>query len=299
MVAEETDWESIKRNLFVNYILHTVPLVVLYYDYLLTVGDEIQHYWPNRRRPLTWLSCLFLGVRYLAVIGYIPALVALVWGTDWQQGCGALQYYETFLELCLQVLVAALCILRVYALYAKDRRVLIGLILLAVVLLAVASYFFASKNIHSPSYFWSIAPSCGLSTPPERGARLAIAWSAVLIFDLSILFMTAVRAGRVWQAGRIVHVVLRDGVLYFCALSASNLVNIVTLRVATPLLRTTFGSLTNVLSVVLISRLMLNLRSDVNPGSDPFTEDTELTAVTSASLDTNILVKKSDVRVSP
>ena len=57
----------------------------------------------------------------------------------------------------------------------------------------------------------------GVSTElvAEMSIGLAIAWSAVLVFDCVIFSLTAVRALRLWTGGRIVHVVLRDGVLYF------------------------------------------------------------------------------------
>ena len=44
---------------------------------------------------------------------------------------------------------------------------------------------------------------------------LAVAWSSVLLFDLLVFLLTGARAFRVWRAGRIVHVVLRDGIMYF------------------------------------------------------------------------------------
>ncbi|KZV61749.1 hypothetical protein PENSPDRAFT_284360 [Peniophora sp. CONT] len=182
-----------------------------------------------------------------------------------------------FLEIALQVPVAALCILRLYALYAKDRRVLWGLSLSTVLLLVIAIYLITTANIHPHMFFWSVAPLCSALTTSH-----------------DVFLLTAIRAFRVWKAGLIVRVVLRDGVLYFSALAACNLVNIVVFVVATPLLKTTFASLTNVLSVTLISRLMLNLRSDTTP-EDDLTEDTELTITPAADLDTHILVPESHI----
>ena len=66
--------------------------------------------------------------------------------------CGPIQLYQTILELILQIPVGgapeldlfshstltsglAMCILRLYAFYAQDRRVLIGLTLLSVALI--------------------------------------------------------------------------------------------------------------------------------------------------------------------
>ncbi|KZV61748.1 hypothetical protein PENSPDRAFT_284329 [Peniophora sp. CONT] len=291
--GDSTDWVSISHNLYVNYVLQAVPLVILYYDYLLTLGDEIENYWPPRR-PLTWLSGLFLGTRYLTLLGFVPIVVTMVWGTETAvRKCGPVQLYHSFLEILLQIPVGLLCLLRVYALYSKDRRILWGLTLSGLILLAIAIYFVTTLNGHAPAYFWSSAPLCGNSRTADDGIRFAACWSAVLVFDFLVFLLTAVRAFRVWQSGVIVRVVLRDGVLYFCALAASNLLNIIVLVAATPLLKTTFASLTNVLSVTLISRLMLNLRSDTT--EDVLTEDTELSGTQPANLDTYIVVPESHI----
>ncbi|VDB99452.1 unnamed protein product [Peniophora sp. CBMAI 1063] len=268
-----SEWTRITHELLFNYALQAAPLVLLYYDYFLTLGDEVENYWPPRR-ALTWLSGLFLGTRYFTLLA-----------------CGPVQYYHAFLELVLQIPIGLLCALRVYALYSKDRRILVGLLVLGAILTGVILYMVTTFDTNIPVFYWSRAPLCGNARSRVDGIRFAIVWGAVLLFDLIVFILTALRAFKVWKSGRIVQVVLRDGVLYFCALSASNIVNIVVLVVVTPLLKTVFASLTNILSVVLISRLMLNLRSDTVSSSDVFPEDTELT-VASASLDTNILVSE-------
>ncbi|VDB99454.1 unnamed protein product [Peniophora sp. CBMAI 1063] len=282
MDAGETDWRFVTHKLFINYAFQAAPLVLLYYDYLLTLGDEIENYWPPRR-PLTWLSGLFLGTRYFTLLSFVPILVTMVWGT-------ASAYFHAVLELFLQIPIGVLCSMRVYALYSRDRRILIGLLILGVVLTGITVYMVTRLNDIAPVYYWPSAPLCTVARTGRDGVGYAVMWGAVLLFDLVIFLLTALRAFRVWKAGRIVQVVLRDGVIYFCALSGANIINIVVLLVATPLLKTTFSSMTNIISVVLISRLMLNLRSDLTPSSAP-TDDTELTA-TSAPLDTNIMASE-------
>ena len=64
---------------FINYTLHAVPLVILYYDYLLTLGEEVQNYWPPHR-PLNWPSALFLGTRYFTLLGLTPILMFMILG---------------------------------------------------------------------------------------------------------------------------------------------------------------------------------------------------------------------------
>ncbi|VDC07474.1 unnamed protein product [Peniophora sp. CBMAI 1063] len=277
------DWSLITHSLFINYTLQLVPIVILYYDYFLALSDEIANYWPPRR-PITWLSGVFLATRYLALFGYVPVFVSMIWGFESAN-------FHFFLEVALQVPVGYLCALRVYALYSKDRRVLTGVVVFGLACLVVAGYLASSLHDQVPNFYWSVTPLCATARSTFDGHRLALAWSALLLYDILIFLLTATRAFQVWTAGRIVQVVLRDGVMYFCALAAVNLVNIVTLLTATPLLKTTFASLTNVLSVVLISRLMLNIRSDATP--EAITEDTEL-STTRFDLDSVIVTQPEE-----
>ncbi|KZV68364.1 hypothetical protein PENSPDRAFT_666476 [Peniophora sp. CONT] len=281
MDVEEPDWETITRNLFKNYTIQLVPGVILFYDYFLTLDEEVTHYW-QRHRPFTWISILFLATRYVTLLSFTPVFISMLTGNA-TLGCGVIQDFHNVFEIILQVPVGCLCTIRVYALYSQDRRVLIGLILSGVILLAAATV----SSFNNSVIFWSAAPFCATIQTDREATRLAVAWGTVLLYDVVIFFLTALRAFRLWNAGSVLHTVLRDGLFYFCALSAVNIVNIVNF---VTLLKPTFASLTNALSVTLISRLMLNLRS--NADRDPsLNEDIELHVV-HADLDT---VLSSDV----
>ncbi|VDC07475.1 unnamed protein product [Peniophora sp. CBMAI 1063] len=162
-----------------------------------------------------------------------------------------------------------LCTIRVYA------------------LLTCQLYLVSTANFDNPVIFWSAGPLCTTIRAKSDATRLAMAWGTVLLYDILIFFLTALRAFRVWNAGSVVHVILRDGVMYFCALTAANVLNIVNFLAAPPLLKPAFASLTNVLSVTFVSRLMLNLRSNSN--SDPSLEGDMELHPTQADLDTVIL----------
>ena len=45
-------------------------IAILYYDYLLTLPAEVDHFW--RSRSLTWASTSFLALRYVALLGHVP-----------------------------------------------------------------------------------------------------------------------------------------------------------------------------------------------------------------------------------
>jgi hypothetical protein len=44
--------------------------VLLYYDYLLTLSDEVDRFW--HRGPHSWASIIFFANRYIALLGHLP-----------------------------------------------------------------------------------------------------------------------------------------------------------------------------------------------------------------------------------
>ncbi|TDL21341.1 hypothetical protein BD410DRAFT_689966, partial [Rickenella mellea] len=76
----------------------------LYYDYLLTIGQEIDFFWG---RGITPASGLFFASRYFALLGNIPVI---------------LQTYAYWSPNVIQILIL---ITRTYALYQRSRRVLV------------------------------------------------------------------------------------------------------------------------------------------------------------------------------
>lgn len=56
-----------RGNAFFNTVL--LPLVMLYYDYLLTFEGEVRFFW---KRKINLVTILFFLTRYTALLGNIP-----------------------------------------------------------------------------------------------------------------------------------------------------------------------------------------------------------------------------------
>ena len=54
----------------VKGILLMIKVVLLYYDYLLTLPDEVDRLW--HAGPRSWASIVFFINRYLALVGHVP-----------------------------------------------------------------------------------------------------------------------------------------------------------------------------------------------------------------------------------
>ncbi|KAI0264364.1 hypothetical protein BC834DRAFT_259551 [Gloeopeniophorella convolvens] len=69
-------WEGTRTQLQVNLILSFPPLVILYYDYLLTLSREVRWFWPggNKRSKFGVFGFVFLANRYIPIVGSLPVL---------------------------------------------------------------------------------------------------------------------------------------------------------------------------------------------------------------------------------
>lgn len=91
---------------------------------------------------------------------------------------------------------------------------------------------------------------------------MAIAWSGQMAFDAIVFVLTLWRTLRVGRSGNrtLLDVLIRDGVLYFGLMTGANVANITAFLVCdTSSAKSLVAGFTNVISSIMISRLMLDL----------------------------------------
>ncbi|KAI9455170.1 hypothetical protein BJY52DRAFT_1188534 [Lactarius psammicola] len=282
-VDEITVIESHLYQSRLSYIFNTAPVAILFYDYALTLSREVECFWPHPYRT-GWVSSIFFLNRYFAIFGHIPIVIGLIPNKSCEpQNAWQKRHYKGYFGMALQLLVAVLCSMRVYALYNKNNWILLALAVLAVASIIIGFIAIATESgdvvIRVPP---PLMPLCHLSLElsDEGGscesftsntrlillstlrAVLSVAWGGLLAFDVAIFFLTLYKAMKVGYKTPLIRILIRDGSLYFVVLFLVNLVNILTLQFAPTLLKNSATPLTNVLSATLISRLMLRLRSN-------------------------------------
>ncbi|KAG8708923.1 hypothetical protein FRC09_000965 [Ceratobasidium sp. 395] len=98
-----------------------------------------------------------------------------------------------------------------------------------------------------------------------QGPLGAAFWLSSLVVDTIITILTVFKATQYIQANgkrdRLVHVILRDGLLYFVVILTANLSNCLTYYLAPVRLRVIIASFCQGITSVMVSRLQLNLRS--------------------------------------
>ncbi|TFK92881.1 hypothetical protein K466DRAFT_594817 [Polyporus arcularius HHB13444] len=248
--ALAADLQSVAEASYPNRVVQTVAFVVLYYDFLLTFPLEVERYWAGGR---SWASCCFFANRYMAVLGHLPVVYEF-FGT----------MPEEILAAVTQLVVGALLMLRTYALYNRNRRVVYVLSTICAVGGAVSAWAILSvRGSSNPSPNVSLWVGCDLRISQKQGYYLAAAWSSILAFDTAVFVLTLWQALHVrptWSHS-LFHILLRDGTIYFGVLAICYLSNISTYVFVQPKHKGILTTLTIVLSTTLVTRMMLNIRN--------------------------------------
>ncbi|KAI9065135.1 hypothetical protein FKP32DRAFT_1568491, partial [Trametes sanguinea] len=243
-------------------------VAILYYDYLLTLFDEIDYFWKSANVSL--VSVLFVIIRYVGLLAPIP--VAIEYLADLPEIvrdlCRRLETYHQAYAIASQAIVAILLVIRTYALYERNKRILALLIVTHVgggifCLISIVTNMSPVKtSIPMPFSF----RGCNLGLTDKQGIHLALAWGAMLWFDTTIFVLTLLRALRMRRhlPGGLLEIMFRDGTVYYGIMVAANVSNTITFLVGHPHsgspMKGLDTTLTNVLSTTLTSRLILNLR---------------------------------------
>ncbi|KAJ3996672.1 hypothetical protein F5050DRAFT_1807559 [Lentinula boryana] len=248
-----------------------VPLTVvgfpalLYYDYFLTLGEEVNLFWSYR--SLTWATIIFYVTRYFSILGSIPVMVGHFW----------LGHVAVF--------IGVLLLLRTYALYERNFKVLVLLVVvgLALLIFGISVLAWGRNEIQfQATVVVSNELGCQLWLNQQNASCLALIWGGMLLFDFLVFSLTLYKALTLQRDGRVtlLSVLMRDGTVYFGVMAISIIANILTFMVSPVLLspfltswtifqlgipetRGMATTFTNSISSIMISRLMFNLR---NPG---------------------------------
>ncbi|KAJ3841572.1 hypothetical protein F5878DRAFT_609972 [Lentinula raphanica] len=95
---------------------------------------------------------------------------------------------------------------------------------------------------------------------------MACLWIGIFVFDLCILCLTLWKTYYTYKdgymSGGLLTIVMRDGLMYFGIITLASLANIVVFLLGGEFTRGLLPVFTNIISSVMMSRLMFNLRED-------------------------------------
>jgi len=266
-MSTNSSWDlDLLQGAEANRYCALVSFTILYLDYCSTLPGEVERFWE--RFTWSWASALFLVNRYLSILGAIPVLLEY-FGDISEARCRRLQYFHQYYAFLAQATVGALLVIRTYALYGKDKRILALMLGTCILVGAVSIWSIITDKSASTTVITSHVPGCDLSLSDQQGRRLAFAWSLMLVIDTLIFILTVVKTARVngvLKSSNLFNLMLRDGAFYYGIMMMTNIANIVTLVVVAPTAKGLWTTPTNVISSVLISRLMLRMRKPDRQG---------------------------------
>ncbi|KAG6330697.1 hypothetical protein ID866_8392 [Astraeus odoratus] len=208
---------------------------ILYYDFVLTFGREVEFFW---KLPRSWTFWLFITNRYVTILSRILPVFGIFWPLKKGENGALVQFcrtsgmYDQFVIIIVQMIGGAVMITRVYALYEKSRRVLVFLVTFSHHNSGARHGQWAVLALPSSDALSVPTPSlhCGCNVPItfEQAQHMAIAWGGQLAFDAIIFVLTLSRTLRIGKLGSraLLDVLIRDGTLYFGIITAANAGNI-------------------------------------------------------------------------
>ncbi|KAJ7246943.1 hypothetical protein C8J57DRAFT_1359687 [Mycena rebaudengoi] len=266
---------------FANNCATVAFVAILVYDWLLTLGPEVEYIWNQK---MSFGKILYLINRYLVLVDLIILLNSytnpIIHGSRAQVSscsilfCTPWFHIDSWLGFISIVAVDTMMSLRTWAMWHRSKKILIFLVILQVLcnLAEGGATLWASLTLFSIPSPNNIQPCLqGFARPDVLYAL----WMGVIVWDLAIMILTLIRAGSTMRlqetTNAIITCVVKDGVQYFILIFLIAIGNIIVLNVAPgPPLAIMLLTLQRVTNSVIGSRMMLNLRGTVSRPSSSY-----------------------------
>lgn len=235
---------------------------ILFYDYFLTLGDEVQYAWKGKK---SWVFVVFILNRYLSVIHVVWfAVVNHSWAYT-QEMCNKTVFIEVLFFVWCTLAAQITLNGRLHAITLGNTFVtslffciMISQLVLGVcvVVLVAGAQANVPPPIHLMAYHFCIFGGY---------RKMEIAYVAIsLFYDIVafsvVVFFTRSEARKGPGMTRIVRTIVRDATLYFLVIFTSHVVLVLNMLLARPTLQLLPAGGNNVILPVMIGRLILSLR---------------------------------------
>jgi len=232
--------------------LMVASTALFFFDYFLTLHDEVVYVWRPRRR-VTVGSTLFFVARYPALVAAILTLLP---------SSVVLEDFTACLRIVVITTAEVILAFRTWAVWEKSRRMLIFLCCLTVAALIPVAVV-AQKDI-STSHFAGTT-ECGILVSSAKGLW-AVPYAMVIVYEAVNLALTLYKLEEwrksipVTTRSPLVDILWRDGVMYFFFMLGFGIVNIgLVIQTTTPQLRLGASQLQTCFHSILVSRTVVHL----------------------------------------
>lgn len=274
-------WTRESFLLFVNSSSKAAALALFAYDYLLTVGDEIQYIWPDR---LTLVKTLFFINRYVGIVNIpVDILTTVPFRNKTDTSCVYLERTQMIFNVLMSASLAIFFAIRTHAMYSHTRWVFMITLVLGLSSSIITAYIFSDlipvnfeqsdwPFVHTP--YWMSYCSFGTNHWTIQqflfwmaGARIAsiLADTVVLVFTLRKALESRRLAGKTvsMQSLSMMDFVVRHGALYFLVALLLNLAGfIVCLSNPDPTIENIMLVWISIITSILMSRFIISLKAN-------------------------------------
>ncbi|CAE6426000.1 hypothetical protein RSOLAG1IB_05872 [Rhizoctonia solani AG-1 IB] len=301
------------HHILASRCLAIAGFCILIYDHILTFPQEVELIWKQQR---SWVSVFFVLNRYITPLVLIVDVYDKGGLADFlsQSFCVKWYFAESAWNLIAFSLIHALVALRVHAIWGRPRWLSIALSLLFVtyfLVTAVIAFKFEIDYAHTVAYN-PLFRLCFADVSPH----LWTCWLPALIFESFVFIMTVIKAiehSKNKVNTPVVHVLYRDGIIYFIVISLCSMFNMMVWLLAPPTLVALSKYFVLCVVPTMGARLVLNLRGsrreDLMPTNDArTTSDDQYAYELSAKISSNrshngtpdrsvVFVSRDEVRV--
>ncbi|KAF9481302.1 hypothetical protein BDN70DRAFT_855351 [Pholiota conissans] len=255
----EPQYVEIAHNLMAVKLYSLASFVMLFYDIAITFGDEVEYIW---KKKFTKFTLLWFLNRYLSPLGFIVITVSFQ-DPEWiGDSCRRYVFFPEILRIFTSGTIGVIFIIRLFATYSRSQVVMIFMSCLLAAELGIKIWSFTSGQV------LQLPPGlvgCILTSGPNS-LRFAFTWIAELIFDSIVFGLTmwrTVSRNNIMGGNTrsLVKLIFRDGVIYFAVILTANIITTMTFLLAPPNLKAINASFTVSITPLMVSRLILNLRS--------------------------------------
>ncbi|KAJ7887307.1 hypothetical protein B0H14DRAFT_3127663 [Mycena olivaceomarginata] len=273
-------------RLYRSFVL--AGLVLLIYDHTLTLATEVKFIWAAKLRPsIYW----FLALRYIGLVANIANCVLYFAELnhklrqnathverahrepgDTSRMCAKPHHQSDHNRVLIRVKFEATLIMRVFAMYDRNRWILICLLAVFTPWPVLALWDVIEEG--QPQIFSGPEISgCATVGPRTSTFRLAGAWEAQIACDI-LVFLLTVRRAYVQReaypryAGTLLCRMTTDGAWYFGIIIIANAANLVTFYLGDMFITGFLSWFITSLSITLLARLMLNLHKAAAVGME-------------------------------
>ncbi|CUA67041.1 hypothetical protein RSOLAG22IIIB_02959 [Rhizoctonia solani] len=248
------------HHIFASKCLAIAGFCILIYDHLLTFPQEVELVWKQQR---SWVSILFVLNRYITPLVLIVDIYDKGGLANFlpQSFCVNWYFAESAWNLVAFGLIHALVALRVHAIWGRPRWLSITLSVLFVIYFvatATIAFKFQIDYAHTVAYY-PLFRLCFAQVSPYIWA----CWLPALVFESFVFILTVIKA--VEHSKRkvntpVVHVLYRDGIIYFIVITLCSMFNMMVWLLAPPTLVALSKYFVLCVVPTMGSRLVLNLR---------------------------------------